>query len=58
MPRLRNTKSGAVISVRDEKVALMGAEWASVDSKAAPAKKAAATKKTPAKKASSSKSSK
>ena len=48
MPRLRNTNSGAVVSVSDEKVARMGAEWVSADkpepAKKAPAKKADAKK--------------
>lgn len=48
MPRLRNIKSGAVISVTDEKAARMGAEWEPAD-KATPKKSAprkAAVKKT------------
>lgn len=49
MARLRNTKSGAIVSVADEKVDRMGSDWEPAD-KPAP--------KTPAKKASSSKSSK
>jgi len=46
MPRLRHIKSGAVVSVSDEKAARLDAEWEPVD--APPAKKA------PAKKAQSS----
>ena len=49
MPRLRNTKTGAIVSVPDEKVARMGDEWESVDKpepKKAPAKKAASPKKS------------
>lgn len=49
MARLRNTKSGAIVSVADEKVDRMGSDWEAAD-KPAP--------KAPAKKASSSKSSK
>lgn len=48
MPRLRSIKSGAIVSVADEKVARMGGEWEPVD-KPAP--------KVPAKKATHSKSS-
>lgn len=46
MGRLRNVKSGAVVSVTDEKAARLGAEWEPVDlpAKKAPAKKAAASK--------------
>ena len=44
MARLRNTKSGAVVEVRDEKVEAMGSEWESAETKKAPAKKAAAKK--------------
>lgn len=47
--RLRNTQSGAVVSVSDEKAGRMGSEWE-------PADKAPAPKKAPAKKAASSKS--
>lgn len=43
MPRLRNTQSGAVVSVSDEKAARMGSEWEPVK---APAKKAASSKKS------------
>ena len=49
MARLRNTKTGAVVNVPDEKAARLGAEWESAE-KPAP--------KAPAKKASPSKSSK
>ena len=52
MARLRNSDSGAVVSVSDEKADRMGPEWVPVE-KPAPAKKS-----TPAKKASSSKSEK
>ena len=48
MARLRHIKSGAVISVADEKVARMGAEWEPAD-KATPKKTAprkAAAKKS------------
>lgn len=47
MPRLKNTKTGAVVSVADEKVARMGDQWESADkpeAKKAPAKKASASK--------------
>lgn len=47
MPRLRNTKSGAVVSVSEDKVARMGSEWEPADS--APAKKVAAKKAAPRK---------
>jgi hypothetical protein len=46
MPRLRNTQSGAVVSVSDEKAARLGGEWESAE-KPAPkssAKKAASSK--------------
>ena len=49
MPRLRSIKSGAIVSVADEKVARMGDEWEPVDKpepKKAPAKKAASSKKS------------
>lgn len=49
MARLRSIKSGAIVSVADEKVARMGTDWELAD-KPAP--------KAPAKKASTSKSSK
>ena len=40
MARLRNTQSGAVVSVSDEKAARLGAEWESLDEqKKAPAKR-------------------
>lgn len=48
MPRLRNSQSGAVVSVSDEKAARMGSEWEPV--KAAPEKKAPAKKSASAKK--------
>ncbi len=48
MPRLRNIKSGAVVSCSDETAALLDGEWEFL----------ADEKKTPAKKASSSKSKK
>jgi hypothetical protein len=43
MARLRNIKSGAVVSVTDEKAVRLGAEWEPADKPApkAPAKKAA-----------------
>jgi hypothetical protein len=47
MPRLRNTKTGAVVSCSDETAARLGGEWESADKPAprkAPAKKAAASK--------------
>ena len=46
MPRLRNTKSGAVVSVTDEKAARLGGEWELADKPApkAPAKKAASSR--------------
>ena len=47
--RLRHTKSGAVVSVSDEKAARRGSEWEPVDKpepKKAPAKKAASPKKS------------
>ena len=47
MARLRHTKSGAVVSVSDEKAARMGSEWEPADEKPkAPAKKAASPKKS------------
>ena len=50
MARLRNTKSGAVVSVSDEKAVRLGAEWEPADkpapAKKAPAKKAASRKTT------------
>ena len=51
MPRLRNTKSGAIISVADEKVARMGSDWE-------PAGKPTSKAPVTAKKASPSKPSK
>ena len=42
MARLKHTKSGAIVEVRDEKVALLGSEWEPADVKKAPAKKAVA----------------
>lgn len=47
MPRLRNKNSGAIVSVSDEKVSRMGAEWELADRpepKKAPAAKKAAPK--------------
>lgn len=45
MPRLRHTKTGAIVSVSEEKVARLGSEWESVEApKRAPAKKAAPSK--------------
>jgi hypothetical protein len=46
MPRLRNIKSGAVVSCSDETAARLGSEWESADKSApkAPAKKAASSK--------------
>jgi hypothetical protein len=44
MVRLRNTKTDAVVSVRDEKAELLGAEWVPVEAKKTPAKKAASSK--------------
>jgi hypothetical protein len=45
MVRLRNTKSGAVVSVPEEKAARLGAEWEAIEApKKAPAKKAASSK--------------
>ena len=41
MARLKNSKTGAVVSVRDEKVVAMGAEWEPAETVKAPAKKAA-----------------
>lgn len=48
MPRLRNSTTGAVVNVSDEKAARMPAVWAPVEGGAKPAKKAAATKKAAA----------
>jgi hypothetical protein len=47
MPRLRNTKSGAVVSVSAETAAQLGGEWEPVEkpAKKAPAKKAVAKAK-------------
>lgn len=46
MPRLRNTKSGAVVSVSTETAARLGGEWEPVEkpAKKAPAKKSTAKK--------------
>lgn len=44
MARIRNTKSGAVVSVSDEKAARMGGEWEPVEAPKAPAKKSASKK--------------
>ena len=46
MARLRNTKSGAIVSVADEKVERMGSDWELADKPApkAPAKKAASSR--------------
>ncbi len=44
MPRLKNSKSGAIVSVSDEKAELLGAEWVPVEAKKTPAKKAASSK--------------
>ena len=48
MPRLRNTKTGAVVSTSDETAARLGGEWEPADKAApkAPAKKAAPTRKS------------
>lgn len=46
MPRLRNTKSGAIVSVADEKVERMGTDWELADK---PAPKASAKKSTSSK---------
>lgn len=48
MVRLRHTKSGAVVSVADEKAARMDSEWESADKPApkTPAKKAASSSKS------------
>lgn len=50
MPRLRNTKTGAVVSCSDETAARLGGEWESADKAApkAPAKKAASPRKATA----------
>ena len=50
MARLRNIKSGVVVSVSDEKAARLGGEWEPADKAPAP------VKKTVAKKAAASKS--
>lgn len=44
MPRLRNTQSGAVVSVSAETAARLGAEWQPVKSE--PAKKTASAAKS------------
>ena len=44
MPRLRNTKSGAVVSVSAETAARLDAEWEPADKPKAAAKKASAKK--------------
>lgn len=49
MPRLKNTKSGAIVSVSDEKAERLGAEWEPAD-KAPAAKKTAAKKTAPSSK--------
>lgn len=47
MPRLRNTKSGAIVSVTEEKATRLGAEWESAEpATKAPAKKAASASKS------------
>ena len=46
MARLTHTKSGAVVSVADEKVERLGSEWVPVKADKAPVKKAAANKST------------
>jgi len=52
MPRLRNIKTGVVVSTSDETAARLGAEWESAD-KPAPAKKAPAKKAAPSSKSES-----
>lgn len=49
MPRLRNTKTGAVVSTSAETAARLGSEWEPAD-KVSPAKKTAAKKAAAAKK--------
>lgn len=45
MPRLRNTKTDAVLSCSEEVAARLGSEWEPADeAKKAPAKKAASSK--------------
>lgn len=44
MPRLRNTKTGAVVSCSDETAVRLGSEWQPVEAPKAPAKKAAPSK--------------
>ena len=44
MPRLKNTKTGAVVEVRDDKAEMLGAEWQPVEVKKSTAKKAASSK--------------
>ena len=39
MARLRNVRSGAVVSVPDEKAARLGSEWVSADKAKAPTKR-------------------
>lgn len=48
MPRLRNTKTGAVVSTSDETAARLGSEWEQADKPTpkAPAKKAAPSRKS------------
>lgn len=44
MPRLRNTHSGAVVSVSDEKAARMGGEWEPVEVPKSSAKRSTSSK--------------
>lgn len=50
MPRLKNLKSGAIVSVTDEKVERMGSEWVPVDAASTPPAKKTAERKPAAKK--------
>lgn len=46
MPRLRDTRTGVVVSVDDATATALGAAYEPVEEKKAPAKKAAAPRKT------------
>ena len=51
MARLRNVPTGAIVSVRDEKVERLGSEWVPVETEVAPAPKVARTPKAAVKSA-------
>ena len=43
MVRLRNVRTGAIVSVRDEKATILGAEWVPVETGPAPTSRAKRT---------------